>query len=100
MAGWLTAHGYDAPHRDAVLSYVGHESGYETNVVTRTGACLFQWAGARRRRLMDEYGRCPSWWRQMIFADHELRNVRAYRCFWTGANPAGAMKRGFGGGHC
>lgn len=97
LSGWLSGHGYDAPRRDAVLAYVGRESGFDPDVVTASGACLFQWAGARRREvLMLGEGRCPSWEAQVELADRELRTT--FAGFWRSRHPAARMRECFGKG--
>jgi hypothetical protein len=101
---WLTQHSYDAPHRDAVLAYIHRESDFDFNLIERTGVCGFQWAGARRVRVLGiGHGRCPHWERQVEIADYELRHEPAYSCFFRATTYAGALsaiRRGFGRGHC
>lgn len=101
---WLTDHSFDPIHRDAVITYVQHESGFDPNVIVNTGACLFQFAGARRRiALQAGNGRCPPVTWQLERMRWELLNVRAYACFWRERTYTGALqalRRGFGAGHC
>jgi hypothetical protein len=98
ISAWLTAHSYDPDHRDAVLRYIQAESGFEEQVVSRSGACLCQWAGSRRRSILSQ-GRCPSWERQLEFADAELRSG-LYERFWKtkGAEVFRALRDTFGRG--
>ena len=97
LSGWLGDHGYDAPHRDAVLAYVRHESGFVPNAIARSGACLFQWAGPRRREVLRiGRGTCPSWQVQATIADRELRTH--FAGFWWSRDPALHMRRHFGTG--
>lgn len=104
ISHWLTDHRFDPAHRDAVLSYIEHESGFDQNVIVNTGACLPQWAGERRRDALHAGGGiCPSITWQLERMEWELLNVRAYGCFWRERTPAGALRalrRGFGAGHC
>lgn len=97
VAGWLTSHGYDAPHRDAVLSYINHESGFQPDVIAWSGACLFQWAGSRRRYVLSVgHGRCPNLYTQLAIADRELHTD--FAGFWRSANPSAHMRKHFGAG--
>ena len=104
VSAWLTENHYDAPHRDAVLTYIRHESDFQPNLIERTGVCLAQWAGSRRRDVLAQgRGRCPPWQDQLERMDFELRNEPMYRCFWaahTYAAAVSAIKRGFGQGKC
>lgn len=97
MSGWLSQHGYSPAQRDAVLAYVRHESGFQPDVIGRTGACAFQWAGIRRRQILAlGRGHCPPWWMQMEQADRELHTW--FRGFWTAHDPAAHMRAHFGRG--
>lgn len=97
LSWWLGNHGYDAPHREAVLAYVRSESDFQWWKIEWSGACLFQWAGERRRDVLAAgHGRCPSWRDQAIFADRELRTL--FRGFWTTRYPGEHMRRHFGAG--
>lgn len=104
LSGWLTNSGFDAPHRDAVLTYIEHESGFDPDATSRSGACLFQWAGSRRRDVLAlGHGKCPPIETQVQFAIKELREVGAFQCFWLARSypdAARMMRRGFGSGHC
>lgn len=97
MGGWLVQHGYDKPHTDAVLRYVKRESDFNPNIIERSGACLMQWAGKRRRAILAQgRGRCPSWEEQMAFADYELHHV--YCGFWHALDPYLNIRVHFGAG--
>ena len=97
VASWLSTHGYDPAHREAVLNYIAHESDFEPDVVERTGACLFQWAGQRRRYALSlGRGRCPPWEVQMLIADRELRGP--FAGFWRAHDPRTHMRAHFGRG--
>jgi len=97
ISTWLTAHGYSPPQRDAVLAYVGRESGFRPDVIGVNGVCLGQWAGVRRRQVLALGGsRCPPWEAQMEFADRELRTV--FAGFWAARDPASHMRCHFGMG--
>lgn len=97
LALWMGAHGYDPPHQRAVLEYVHHESGFQPDVVVRTGACLFQWAGSRRRAVLKlGGGHCPSWEVQIEQADHEMRTL--FPGFFHSLRPFEHMRNHFGRG--
>ena len=92
---WLGDHGYDASHRDAVLVYIERESGFDPDVVSRNGVCLYQWAGQRRRAILAR-GACPDWRTQVEFADVELHGP--FAGFWRSPDPARHMREHFGRG--
>lgn len=97
---WLTDHHYSPAQRDAVLFYIHHESDFDPATIERSGACLVQWAGSRRRQILAlGNGRCPSIETQLEFADHELRTIPNFRGFWTSSNPRWHMRYHFGQGH-
>jgi len=84
MTLWMGSHGYPKPLQAAVLDYVKHESGFEAGKIVSTGACLFQWAGVRRRRVLALGGGvCPAWEAQMGFMDRELRGEDCFRPLWA-----------------
>ncbi len=94
---WLSGHGYDAPHREAVLSYIKRESGFAPGVVVKTGACLGQWAGIRRKQILElGRGKCPAWDIQLEFMDRELRGP--FKGFWHSPNPNTHICNHFGRG--
>jgi len=95
VSAWLSLHGYDPSHRDAVLGYIRHESGFETCPADRgTGRFLFQWLPPRGFLP----GSCPNLEEQMTEADRELHNY--YVGFWTARDPSRYMRRCFGAGEC
>jgi hypothetical protein len=97
VSAWLSAHHYDPPHRDAVLAYIQHESGFNPDTIEWSGACVGQWAGVRRRYILSlGRGRCPPWQVQMLVMDRELHTD--FAGFWRSANPAQHMRRHFGAG--
>lgn len=96
---WLDGHGYTVQQRNAVLSYIHHESDFDPCEVSRNGAFLFQWAGSRRRQILAlGNGRCPSLETQLEFADSELRTT--FSRFWSTNNPRTYIRRCFGAGAC
>lgn len=103
---WFIAAGYQPFQADAMVDHARIESGFDRCVVARSGSVyLFQWLGVRRRRLAEFSGTpgCPSLEAQLKFADTELRSEPAYACFWkaqTRTHALGAVRRGFGRGHC
>ena len=72
---WFAQHpSYDASHREAILTYMAHESHFQQCVDVRSGGFLFQWAGVRRRWIKEKYaGVCPTVPSQLDFMDWELR---------------------------
>jgi hypothetical protein len=104
MTTWFSERGFDPPHTEALMTYIEHESGFDPNVIVRTGVCLGQWAGQRRRTaLAAGHGKCPPVEWQLAQIQKELWTVDAYRCFWKATNYKAALRalrRGFGRGHC
>jgi hypothetical protein len=86
ISAWLTQHGYDADHRDAVLRQIHLESRFvECPVDTSGGVGLHQWTGIRRKALREAAGvACPPWKAQMTFADKELVFTVLRRTFGQG----------------
>jgi hypothetical protein len=104
IASWLGQHGYDQPHRQAMLRNIEIESRFNPDAISRSGSrCLFQWNGERRQRVLSGSLKCPAWKTQLAFADAELRAVAAYSCFWkarTEIAALSALRHGFSHGHC
>lgn len=104
MSVWFSDHWFDPAHRDALLTYTQHESGFDPTVIVRTGACLPQWAGERRRFALEVgHGACPAVSWQFSRIHWELWNIDAFRCFWHARSygeALSAIRKGFGAGHC
>lgn len=100
ILAWLSIHGYDKVHADAVALYLHRESGFEPCVENRTGHYIAQWVGVRLRELSSFAGvaGCPRWEVQMEFLNKELRSGR-YERFWRARrNVYAILRRTFGEG--
>lgn len=98
MLAYFIAAGYPQPQLAALDRYVASESSYDHLVQSWSGACLFQWAGSRRRRVTNG-GRCPPLKVQLAIADQEIRSN--FPCFLRASNPYAVFRRTFGrGGSC
>jgi hypothetical protein len=103
---WFSAAGYSRYQTEALAEQARIESGYRPCAVGPADLrFVYQWGGARRRRLQQFAGGrgCPPLDKQLAFADSELRTNPDYACFWRATTEAGALadlRRGFGGGRC
>ncbi len=103
---WFSAAGYRRYQAAALAEHALIESGYRPCAAGAAGLrFLYQWGGARLQHLYRFAGGhgCPALDTQLAFADHELRTVPDYACFWRATTEAGALadlRRGFGRGHC
>ena len=94
---WLASHGYSQAQQYAVLNYIHRESDFNPDTIERTGACLYQWAGERRRAILKiGHGHCPDWRTQVEFADYELRHT--FCGFFHTSNPYQHIRVHFGSG--
>lgn len=79
---------YHPAQIQAIDRYIERESRYDYTVEASSGACLFQWAGSRRRRITHG-GACPPLRYQLRYADWEMRSP-TFRCFLYARSPGEA----------
>jgi len=97
--------GYQPFEANALVGHAWLETRLTPCAVGGAAHFLFQWEGARLRRLarFARTSGCPPLATQLRFADRELRTIAAYSCFWAATTERAALlalRRGFGGGHC
>lgn len=94
IVAWLAVAGCKLPCAAGIVANFEAEVGPRLNpcTVSRSGAGLAQWAGARRRRMLAALGAdwCTGYARQLAFVDAELREIGLRDRLYAATDPGAA----------
>ena len=94
ISTWLATAGCGINCASGVIANLKVESKLEHCIVTKSGAALAQWAGARKQRLMREH---PDWCTrptsQLEFLVHELKEIGTWESLKRSPSPEAAARQ-------